>query len=164
MKIGLMADTHDNLRMIERAVSVFEGEGVGAVLHAGDFIAPFALRALKEALGVDLYGVFGNNDGERTGLKALLGDRLLPAPALWELGGWRVLLAHELTPEGARALAEGGALRLVAFGHTHEALVERLGETLIVNPGEAGGWLYGRPTVAVVDLRELKAEIRPLDG
>jgi len=69
-----------------------------------------------------------------------------------------------LTPEGARALAEGGALRLVAFGHTHEALVERLGETLIVNPGEAGGWLYGRPTVAVVDLRELKVEIRPLDG
>jgi hypothetical protein len=27
------------------------------------------------------------------------------------------------------------------------------------DPGEAGGWLYGKATVAVLDLKEMKAEI-----
>jgi predicted phosphodiesterase len=55
--------------------------------------------------------------------------------------------------------AAGKAYRLVAYGHTHRASVQKLGDTLIVNPGESGGWLYGSSTVAIADLDALEAEI-----
>jgi hypothetical protein len=44
------------------------------------------------------------------------------------------------------------------FGHTHKAEVKREGERLFVNPGECGGWLYKRSTVAILDLSELKVD------
>jgi predicted phosphodiesterase len=31
--------------------------------------------------------------------------------------------------------------------------------TLIVNPGEVGTWLYGKSTAAIVDLNKMEAEI-----
>ena len=57
MKIGVLADTHDNLGAIAVAVEFFNREGVGHVLHAGDFVAPFAINALGE-LQCPLTGVF----------------------------------------------------------------------------------------------------------
>ena len=45
MRIGVISDTHDNLLMIKKAVEVFNRHGVGMVVHAGDFIAPFWLMA-----------------------------------------------------------------------------------------------------------------------
>ncbi|RLB07482.1 MAG: YfcE family phosphodiesterase, partial [Deltaproteobacteria bacterium] len=47
MKIGLMADSHDHVPMIERACDLFNAEGVQMVIHAGDYIAPFSLRPLN---------------------------------------------------------------------------------------------------------------------
>ncbi len=40
MLIGLMADTHDNIHLIDRAVERFNEEGVELVLHAGDYVSP----------------------------------------------------------------------------------------------------------------------------
>lgn len=41
---------------------------------------------------------------------------------------------------------------------THEIDV-REGETLVVNPGEAGGWVTGRSTVGVLDIECMEVEI-----
>ena len=70
MLVGVIADTHDNLPLVARAMELFRRRGVGAVLHAGDFVAPFALKPFVAA-DMPLTGVFGNNDGERDGLAAL---------------------------------------------------------------------------------------------
>lgn len=158
MKVGLLSDTHDHLPMIDRALEVFRREGVEAVLHLGDFCSPFAVRRMLEGLKVPLYGVFGNNDGDRVMLKALLGEGVLSSPRLLELGGRRVFLAHELQEELGRALLQGG-VDIVAFGHTHRPLLERHGGGLLLNPGECAGWLFGRSTVALLDLEELRAQI-----
>jgi predicted phosphodiesterase len=37
------------------------------------------------------------------------------------------------------------------------------GNTLLINPGEACGWLYGAPTAAILDLESLSVEILKLD-
>ena len=44
MRIGVMSDSHDNLPMIRKAIRLFTDENAEAVLHAGDFIAPFAVK------------------------------------------------------------------------------------------------------------------------
>ena len=66
--IGVMSDSHDNVTMIRRAVSLFKDAGCGLVIHAGDFIAPFAARKLA-ALGCPVKGVFGNSAREKLSLK-----------------------------------------------------------------------------------------------
>jgi len=57
------------------------------------------------------------------------------------------------------ALAKSGCYDLVIYGHTHTPDIRTVNNTLIINPGEASGWLYGKPTVAVADLSAMTAEI-----
>jgi len=63
MRIGIVSDTHDDLAAVEAAVALFDREGVDAVVHCGDFVAPFSVTPFDVA-GVDFYAVRGNNDGE----------------------------------------------------------------------------------------------------
>lgn len=161
MKIGVMADSHDHVERIERAVKLFSLAGVERVLHAGDFIAPFAVLPLA-SLGCPVVGVLGNNDGEVLGLTRAFEKvgQLHPQLASLELGGRRVAMNHY--PELAEPLAAGGGFDLVVFGHTHRLLEQRIGSTLLLNPGEVCGWLTGRPTAAVVDLATLAVEVLEL--
>jgi len=73
MKVGVISDTHDRLPAFRRAITMFERLKVQAVFHAGDCGAPFAAKPIApDVLTVPLYCVYGNNDGERAGLWALL--------------------------------------------------------------------------------------------
>ena len=158
MRIGIIADTHDNIPKIKKALAAFRMRNCEAIIHAGDVVAPFAAKALRAAK-LPIYAVYGNNDGEHAGLADLI-EGICDGPRLVELDGRRILVAHS-TADVSEEHKTG--VDLVVVGHTHIAEIQRT-KPLVVNPGEAGGWLYGRPTVAVVDLRELKVEIRPLDG
>lgn len=160
MKLGVMSDSHDNVPKIERAVELFNSEGVELVVHAGDFVAPFAIKPLK-ALNCRVVAVFGNNDGERIGLvRSFEGvGELHPKLASVTIGERRIAIVHE--PEPVKALAVSGMFDIVVYGHTHELAIERNG-ALVINPGELGGWLSGRSTVAVIDLDTLDATIHEL--
>ena len=47
MLIGVIADTHDNMDKLKKAVDLFNERAVELVLHAGDYIAPFTSRELR---------------------------------------------------------------------------------------------------------------------
>lgn len=163
MKIGVLADTHDNVPAVHRAIEVFTREEVALVLHAGDFVAPFAVAPFA-ALRCGLVAVLGNNDGEKIALArtfAELGARLEPNLAVVETGGRKIAMTHY--PEIAEPLARGTEFDLVVYGHTHEIDDRRLASRLL-NPGEGGGWLTGRSTAALVDLESLEAEIVEIGG
>ncbi len=120
------------------------------------------MRGWMADLGVSLIGVFGNNDGERFGLKAMfagLGD-IHRAPYRFEFKGKHFLMLHE--PDEVDALAESGHYDVIIYGHTHEIDV-REGKTLVINPGETGGWTTGRSTAALLDLSTMGVEIVDLD-
>jgi hypothetical protein len=157
MLLGIMADSHDNLPKVAAACRAFRDRGVGAVLHAGDFVAPFALKLLVGA-GIPVTAVFGNNDGERAGLLAACKD-IHNSPHRLELGGRTIVMAHA---PGQLEAPECDGADLLVHGHTHQACIQD-GPPLLVNPGEAGGWLTGRSTVAVVDLECMTAELVELD-
>lgn len=155
--IGIISDTHDNRDNIRRAVSIFNQKAVGLVVHAGDFIAPFTVLDFKH-LSCPMQMVFGNNDGERIGLDSAfkkLGT-LLPGPRSFLYEGKRFLLMHE--HNCLKEVCASGAVDIVIYGHTHEVDIQQ-GEPLIINPGEAGGWLKGRATIAVLDLERLATEL-----
>jgi hypothetical protein len=95
MRLGLLADTHDRLPAIDALVREMLTRGVGLVLHAGDFCAPFALKPLLEH-NVAMAGVFGRNDGDHEGLKAYaaagFGIELFESPHSIEVSGKHILL------------------------------------------------------------------------
>ncbi|MCX6338462.1 MAG: metallophosphoesterase [Candidatus Aureabacteria bacterium] len=161
MKLGLMADSHENMPAIAKAVELFNREGVAVVLHAGDIISPITAKEFAK-LKMPLIAVFGNNDGEKFFLREKLKGIGEIHERKWEgeLGGKRVLLIH--VPDMLDALAASGAYDLIVYGHTHEVVV-RKGKTLVVNPGECGGWLTGRCTVAILDTERMTAEIHDLN-
>lgn len=157
MLIGILSDTHDHLPLLRKALGMMKERGVELVLHAGDFVSPFTAEPFRET-GLRVIGVFGNNDGDKLYLRERfreVGEIFFP-PHEFELGGRRVVLLHE--PRALQALVESGKYDLLVYGHTHRPEV-RQGQTLVVNPGEAGGWLTGQPTAALVDLASLRAEI-----
>jgi len=160
MLIGVMADSHDNVPKIEAAVALFNRSHVQHVLHAGDFVAPFAIDPLR-GLGCPVLSVFGNNDGERLGLAARIREvgEVHAYLAITTLAERQIAVVHY--PELAEPLARSGAYDLVVYGHTHR-VDQRRDNGLLLNPGETGGWLTGCSTVAVVDLATLQVQLHEL--
>ena len=164
MRVGLMADTHDRLPAIAELVRQMQAAGVGMVLHAGDFCAPFALKAYEDA-HVTLAGVFGRNDGDPQGLlsraQAGFGMELFESPHSFDIGGRRILLIHDIGDVHERSVS---AHEIVVHGNTHQQEMKTRGDTLIVNPGEACGWLRGTPSAAILDLESRHVEFLSLGG
>jgi putative phosphoesterase len=148
--IGILSDTHDNLTRVREAVRLFNDAGCDLVIHAGDFVAPFTVEELRN-LRAPIKAVYGNCDGERAGLaRAFLGlGEIREAPLKFTHAGLRFLVCHLDSPL-ERHLASK-AYDVIVFGHTHRPLAERRDGVLLVNPGEAGGWLRGKSTVALLD-------------
>lgn len=73
MKVGVISDTHDRLPAFRRALALLKRIEVEALFHAGDFVAPFAACLMSaDQWTAPLYSVYGNNAGEREGLRAVL--------------------------------------------------------------------------------------------
>jgi putative phosphoesterase len=156
--IGILSDTHDNLTRVREAVRLFNDSGCDLVIHAGDFVAPFTVDELRN-LRAPVRAVFGNCDGERAGLaQAFQGvSEIREAPFTFLHGGIRFAVVHLDGP--VDRLVQAKTCDIVVFGHTHRPLVEIRDGVLIVNPGEAGGWLRGKSTVALLDPASMTAEI-----
>lgn len=158
MKIGILADSHDNLAALGKAVSVFNDAEVSLVCHAGDLISPFVFRQLKN-LHAGFIAVFGNNDGERFGLAQAFPDQIHRAPHLVTFHDKNILLLHE--PDQLDALKASGKYDCIIYGHTHEVDIQT-GRTLVINPGECGGWLNGRRTVSLWDVESGEVDVIPV--
>jgi len=166
----VVSDTHDRPERVLEYLRGLEPRGEPRYLiHLGDIVAPFTLRRLAEEasrLGMRMVAVYGNNCGEKLGLQRVAqkhGVSLGEAPRTVELEGRRLLLVHgfgspENTLEIVDALAVSNRWDAVLYGHTHKADLRRADGTLILNPGDGGGSLE-RPSLAVLDLDSMEAEI-----
>jgi len=154
VKIGIVADSHDNVLALRQVVALFNRESVDFAVHAGDFVAPFAAKELLK-LQAKLLAVFGNNDGEKAGLRQAL-PQVAEPPLVEEIGGRTLVVAHDLERVRSRI---PGAADVVIYGHTHRSEVQQQGDTLYINPGECGGWITGRHTAAVLDLDTLDCRV-----
>ncbi|RKY29186.1 MAG: YfcE family phosphodiesterase [Candidatus Omnitrophota bacterium] len=160
MLIGVLSDTHDNISKIRKAVKVFNERGVRHVLHAGDHIAPFVLKFF-DGLKAEMTGVFGNLDVERELLKenySRYGWHIHRDAVEVDLDG-RIVVIHGTNEILVKALVKCHKYDVVVRGHTHRLQIERIGETILLNPGEVCGYLSGKSTVAILEMPEKKVEI-----
>lgn len=150
MQIAICSDIHDNIWALEKALNAMRG--ADALIFCGDFCAPFTLTQIAEGFAAPIHAVFGNNDGDprllvemcrRAGNFTLHGQF-----ADLELGGLKIAVNHY--PEIARPIAASGQYDVVCFGHNHQLSEERIGSTLLINPGEIMG-RFGRRTFMMLD-------------
>ncbi|WP_280587467.1 YfcE family phosphodiesterase [Halorubrum sp. Boch-26] len=145
MRVGIVSDTHDDLAAVEAAVALFDREGVDAVVHCGDFVAPFSVTPFDVGgddpdAGFDFHAVRGNNDGEwavQSTVEAF-GTYLGEAGTLsFGRKGTAVDVAvtHGTSGVVVDALVDCGDYDYVFHGHTHAHGVEERDGTVRVNPG-----------------------------
>ncbi|MEO7369028.1 MAG: YfcE family phosphodiesterase [Gemmatimonadaceae bacterium] len=159
MRVGLMADSHDRVPAIAELLQIMRDKGVTLVMHAGDHCSPFSLEPFI-ASDMALLGIFGRNDGDQEGLRAVagrgMGMELYESPHSFDVQGKRILIVHDLGEVNKRSI---DAHQFVVHGFTHVQETVTRGETLLVNPGEACGWLHGMCTSAILDLETGEVEV-----
>jgi putative phosphoesterase len=162
MRIGVIADTHDNLPALDKAIKKLNDENVDLVLHAGDYVAPFVIPRFK-ALKAKFIGVFGNNDGDHEFLKKRFSEcpncEIRGRFAEINADGFKIALLHGDETELLDALINCGGFDAVVHGHSHANVSRKNGKTLVVNPGEVCGYLSGKSTLALLDTEKREAKI-----
>lgn len=158
MRIGVVSDTHNNLRNVRRIVELFNAARVDRVVHTGDITQAKTLEVLAQ-LDAPMYGVFGNNDQERGALEAAIqrfGFSFRDPPYELDWHGQSIIVVHDPL-EFERALADTHTLAL--HGHTHLYRHEERGGQVLFNPGECAGQMPGLNAIGIVDLDSLRTEV-----
>ena len=158
MKIGVVSDTHNNLKNVKEIVALFNRNQVDAVIHTGDVTRAETLEKFAR-LNCQLYGVFGNNDQERDALQEVIDRhdfRFSDPPLKLRLAERNIVVVHD-PRDFANCLTASDDLAL--HGHTHLMERKTIGKTLIFNPGECAGHMKGFNAIGVVDLTSLATEL-----
>ena len=159
MRIGIVSDTHNNLKNVGKIVELFNEAGVHRVIHTGDITQAKTLDVFAH-LNMPLHGVYGNNDeGEMHSLverATAHGFDFRDPPYEFTWHERSIIVAHDPLELEGRVHAQHN---LVLHGHTHLYRHERDGHQLTFNPGECAGHMKGFNAIGVVDLVSLETEI-----
>ena len=102
---------------------------------------------------VALAGVFGRNDGDPEGLKAIAeGDGCTSSSSRRTASSSASTRSCSCTTSATCSRAVDQVTHVVVHGSEHQQSMKTRGDSLIINPGEACGWINGAPTAAVLDL------------
>jgi len=159
--IGILSDTHGQVRRTAAAAEVFRQLGVQAFVHCGDIGGPAVLDQLAGLRG---WLVRGNMDDEDPTLddyaRALGMTVARTVPLRLELGGCVVLAFHGheaqlglLLDDSAATAALRAAYhnaKYILYGHRHVPADSQYGPWRLINPGALHRAAV--PTVATLDL------------
>ena len=150
MRLGILADTHDERVRTEEAVALLRAEGAEALIHCGDLASPPIVAALAV---LPSWFVFGNHDSDMVPhlerAAAEFGVACLGWGGVVELAGKRVGVAHGHVSVDVRRVLAAKPDYLLS-GHFHAALGSTHGGVRRINPGA----LYQADefTVALLDV------------
>lgn len=154
--IAILSDTHENTRMIRKAVAIIREQNPALVIHCGDIISPPVLENFR---GLPMRFVYGNNDGERAGLKKKceeLGFEPIEDTLTFSFANKSFFVNHGTRSSTIADAAAQQAYDYVLHGHTHELRNELVGKTRIINPGA----LFSADVYSIAFLEPNSGEVR----
>ena len=159
MRVAILSDSHDHILNLRAAVTYCNAYSVSVMIHCGDLISPFMLDELAR-FGGAVHLVYGNNVGDQHIISQSCGTRF---PSIThhgvlgavEAGGRTLAFTHY--PEMARGLASQNRFDVVCCGHNHRYQVEKISNSLLVNPGELLG-KDGESGFCILDCATLEVE------
>jgi len=158
MQIGVVSDTHNNLKNIDKIITLLNREDISLVIHTGDITNAKSLEKFSR-LKCKLVGVYGNNDRNEKGLKEIATKynfQFQEPPKSLTLCNKKIAIFHE--PELIEDfLLDNDEIDIVIHGHTHRYREEIKSDILFFNPGESAGMREGSNAIGVIDLRAITA-------
>jgi len=159
MLIGVVSDTHNNNKNIDKIIELFNTEGVELVIHTGDIANAKSLEQFTK-LDCKLEGVYGNNDRNEPRLKEVAqrnNFKFQEPPRRLSLLDREIVIFHE--PDNIEQfLSENKKVNIVLYGHTHRYENNTKNEVLFFNPGESAGMQKGSNAIGILDLKNLEAK------
>ena len=154
MILGIVGDTHNNLKNISKICEIFNKENTDLVLHTGDITLPKSLHAFN-SLKCNICAVFGNNDIEEKeslekvaeNMNCIISDE----PYFFKIEGVSICLIHHPELIDTNLLDRSD---IIFHGHTHRYRNEIIKNTLIFNPGECAGFMQGKNQVGILNLKD----------
>lgn len=137
--IGILSDTHDQIHYFGKVFQYFNSHDVGLVIHCGDWVSPFSLAHYAQ-LKIPIYGVFGNNDGDKVrhiqyaqkfGLDAHYQDHFMSLTKFNK----KIAVYHGEHVEIVQSIIKSRLYDLVLHGHDHCSGINREDNVLSINPG-----------------------------
>ena len=159
MKVGVVSDTHNNLKNIETIIKLFNDEEVSLVIHTGDIANAKSLERFSQ-LKCKLVGVYGNNDRNELGLEevALRNNfNFQQPPRKLSLDHREIAIFHE-PDKIEKFLSDNEGINIILYGHTHRYENSMKNEVLYFNPGESAGMQCGSNAIGILDLKNLEAK------
>lgn len=163
-KILIVGDTHiSSFKDLPNKILQFIKES-DWIIHVGDYTSKNIVEGFYQLKANYFTGVYGNSD-------PLAIRKLLPPKIITDISGKRIGIIH---PEsgGPEDLLEKRVMKefkaknvdIIVYGHSHEAKIQWVDNTLLVNPGRGyiDEFSYSpSATIAIITLgKEIKAKIK----
>lgn len=135
MLIGVVSDTHGQVRSTLQAIEMLKQFDLEAVLHCGDIGSPAIVGLFSPW---KTHFVFGNVDYDRDVLETEItagGHASHGEFGDLSFGETKIALLHGDDTRRLRQTIHSGQWQIVCHGHTHIAKREQVGPTLVLNPG-----------------------------
>ena len=153
MLLAVVSDTHGHVHNTLAAVRMLESFEPDAVLHCGDIGTP-EIPPLFAAWPTHF--VFGNCDDPNELRPAISAARQTCCERYGqlELAGRKIALLHSDDARLFHQVTRSNEFDLVCYGHSHLKKEERIGKTLVLNPGAL---FRAQPKgFALVDLTDMR--------
>ena len=155
MIVGILSDTHNNLKRTATAASILALQRCEAIFHCGDIGKEDVLWELAAGFPdptPPIYCVIGNCDPE-----AIIWQGFTPKTGIHILGrfgevthaGKCFAIVHGDDTTRLHAALRSGKYDYVLTGHTHHPDTCQIANTLLINPGAVHR--AAEPTVATMD-------------
>jgi uncharacterized protein len=160
MKLGLISDTHDDVENAKKVIEIFKDKKTDMIIHLGDYVSPPIVKLFK---GLNLTGIFGNNDGFQFGLINVFNEidgQIKGHFAKLVIDGLNIALYHGDFREISEALAKSGDFDVVFVGHFHLMEEKKFGRTQLISPGSPNKFLTNdeNPSAAIFDTESREVE------
>lgn len=189
IRLGLVSDIHAHPAPLNEALSLFDHHNVDLILCPGDITGygDAVDETVRLLIHSQCQSIVGNHEiwyleeNEVTAEESWQYINSLPRTREYKLAGKKVFMVHASPPDaymgGIRLLNKkcerdpdqiqywtnkiaGFDYDVVIVGHTHQVFAERLGNTLVINPGSAA---YNH-SCAILTLPELSVNFYALSG
>jgi len=163
MRIGIVSDSHNSSKNVAKAVNIFNEEKVEYVLHAGDFGSASVAGEFAGLQTAKFIAVYGNCDSDKASLQRAIADfggEIHESHYADQIGDRKVYMTHR--PDTIDDIIATSDYDLVIFGHTHDPVIRKQLNTLVVNPGTSMHKVLSKSYVIIMELDNMTCKLVPL--
>jgi len=164
MKIAIISDSHDNLINLDKCLKYLQQQDIKFLIHCGDIATLETLQYLRDNFKGKIYACLGNMDinPEELAEQAKTFKQVEFFEDYGEIiiDNLKMLFTHK--PEDLKKYLVKIQVDWAFYGHTHKPWIEKLGQTILLNPGTLAG-MFSYPTFAVLDTNTQKPELILVD-